>query len=115
MVGSAPTTKLQNEGVDVSWVAPDEGALSWVCGFGISAESKNIAASYALINHYLSAEMQAIIASQGFAITNPEAMPLIPAEDRDAADPAQLGSMIPEVEADYQEEWDAAWQEIQVG
>lgn len=113
--GLGTTTKLQKEGVDVTWVAPVEGALSWVCGFGISADSKNVAASYALINHYLSAEMQALIASQGFTITNPEAMPLIPEEDRDAADPAQLGSMIPEVEADYQEEWDAAWQEIQVG
>lgn len=113
--GLGTTAKLQKEGVDVAWVAPNEGALSWVCGFGISSESDNVAASYALINHYLSAEMQAIIASQGFSITNPEAMPLIPKEERDAADPAQLGSMIPEVEAEYQEEWDQAWQEIQVG
>ena len=69
--------------------------LLGLCGFGISAESKNVAASYALINHYLSAEMQALIASQGFSIINPEAMPLIPEEEREAADPAQLGSMIP--------------------
>ena len=113
--GLGTTTKLQNEGVDVGWVAPDEGALSWVCGFGISSESKNVAASYALINHYLSAEMQAIIASQGFLITNPEAIPLIPAEERAAADPSQLEAMIPEEEADYQDEFDQAWQEIQVG
>jgi len=113
--GKGTVTKMQKEGLDVAWVAPQEGALSWVCGFGISADSKNVAASYALINHYLSAEMQALIAGQGFSIVNPEAMPLIPEEERDAADPAQLGSMIPEVEADYQKEWDQAWQEIQVG
>jgi spermidine/putrescine-binding protein len=113
--GLGTVAKLQKEGVDVEWVAPEEGALSWVCGFGISAESENVAASYALINHYLSPEMQAIIASQGFSITNPEAMPLIPKEDREAADPAALASMIAEVEPAYQEEWDAAWQQVQVG
>ena len=113
--GKGTTTKLQKEGVDVEWVAPEEGALSWICGFGISSESQNVAASYALINHYLSPEMQALIAQQGFSIVNPEAMPLIPEELRDDADPSQLESMIAEVEPDYQEEWDAAWQEIQVG
>jgi spermidine/putrescine transport system substrate-binding protein len=113
--GLGTTAKLQKEGVDVEWIAPEEGALSWICGFGISSESENVSAAYALINHYLSPEMQAVIASQGFSIVNPEAMPLIPEEDREAADPSQLESMIAEVEPTYQEEWDAAWQEIQVG
>ncbi|HEX5018763.1 MAG TPA: extracellular solute-binding protein, partial [Actinomycetes bacterium] len=113
--GLGTTTKLQNEGVDVAWVAPEEGALSWICGFGISSESENVPGAYALINHYLSPEMQAVIASQGFSIVNPEAMPLIPKEERESADPSNLESLIPEVEAAYQEEWDQAWQEIQVG
>ena len=113
--GLGTTAKLQKEGVDVEWVAPTEGALSWICGFGISSEAENVAGAYALINHYLSPEMQAVIASQGFSIVNPEAMPLIPKESRDAADPAKLESLIPEVEAAYQKEWDQAWQEIQVG
>jgi len=113
--GLGTVSKLQKEGVDVAWVAPDEGALSWVCGFGISSEAENVSAAYALINHYLSPEMQAVIASQGFSIVNPEAMPLIPKEDRKAADPENLTNMIPEVEATYQKEWDQAWQEIQVG
>lgn len=113
--GLGTVSKLQKEGVDVAWVAPDEGALSWVCGFGISSEAENVSAAYALINHYLSPEMQAVIASQGFSIVNPKAMPLIPKEDRKAADPENLTNMIPEVEATYQKEWDQAWQEIQVG
>jgi len=113
--GLGTTTKLKNEGVNVEWVAPEEGALSWICGFGISSEAENVAAAYALINHYLSPEMQAVIASQGFSIVNPEAMPLIPKDQRDDADPSQLESMIAEIEPTYQEEWDAAWQEIQVG
>lgn len=113
--GLGTTAKLQKEDVNVAWVAPEEGALSWVCGFGISSEAENVAGAYALINHYLSPEMQAVIASQGFSIVNPEAMPLIPEEDRAAADPANLESLIPEVEAAYQKEWDEAWQEIQVG
>ena len=113
--GLGTTTKLKNEGVNVAWVAPEEGALSWICGFGVSSESENVAAAYAFINHYLSPEMQAVIASQGFSIVNPKAMPLIPEDQRDDADPSQLESMIAEIEPTYQEEWDTAWQEIQVG
>ena len=52
--GLGTTTKLQEAGVDVSWVPPVEGAMSWVCGLAISADSQNIPASYAIINHYLS-------------------------------------------------------------
>jgi spermidine/putrescine transport system substrate-binding protein len=113
--GLGTTAKLQKEGVNVAWVAPDEGALSWVCGFGISSESENVAAAYAFINHYLSPQMQAVIASQGFSIVNPKAMPFIPKDQQKAADPENLKSLIPEVEADYQKEWDEAWQQIQVG
>lgn len=113
--GLGTTTKLQNAGVDVSWVPPVEGAMSWVCGLALSAKSENIAASYAIINHYLAPETQAAIAALGFGITNPKAIPLIPKDERATADPAALDGMIAEVEPAYPEEWDEAWQEIQVG
>lgn len=113
--GRGTATKLQNAGVDVTWVAPEEGALSWVCGLSISSKSKNIPASYAIINHYLTPAMQAATAELGFGITNPEALPLIPQQDRESADPSALDGMIAEVEPANPEEWDQAWQEIQVG
>ena len=46
--------------------------------------------AYAFINHYLSPEMQAVIASQGFSIVNPKAMPLIPKKTARRADPSNL-------------------------
>ena len=113
--GLGTATKLQNAGVDVTWVPPVEGALSWVCGLSIGAKTKNLAASYAIINHYLTPEMQAATAALGFGITNPKAMHLIPEDQRDLADPTALEGMIAEVEPANPEEWDAAWQEIQVG
>ncbi|HVQ17464.1 MAG TPA: extracellular solute-binding protein [Actinomycetes bacterium] len=113
--GRGTATKLQEDGVDVTWVPPKEGALSWICGFGISADNENLPASYAMIDHFLSPPMQAVTANLGYAITNPKALPLIPAEERKAADPAALKNLIAEVEPAYPDEWDQAWQEIQVG
>jgi spermidine/putrescine-binding protein len=113
--GLGTATKLQEAGVDVSWVPPVEGAMSWVCGFAISKDSENLPASYAIINHYLSPKSQATIASQGFAITNPKALPLIPKDQRAGASPATLKNMIAEVEPTNSQQWNEAWQEIQVG
>ena len=45
---------LQAEGEPVEWVAPKEGALSWVCGLGITSEAENIDAAYKLINYFVS-------------------------------------------------------------
>jgi spermidine/putrescine transport system substrate-binding protein len=113
--GRGTAHKLQEAGVDVTWVAPKEGGLSWVCGLGVSSESKNIPASYALIEHFLSPKMQAVTADLGYAITNPKALPLIPKAERADADPAALKNLIAEVEPANPTEWDAAWQEVQVG
>ena len=113
--GLGTTAKLQNEDVDVAWVAPDEGALSWICGFGISSEAaerrRGLRADQPLPvprdagGHRLA----------GLLDREPRGHAPDPQEDRGAADPANLESLIPEVEPAYQEEWDEAWQEIQVG
>ena len=113
--GRGTANKMEEGGVDVTWVAPKEGGLSWICGLGVSAESKNVAASYALIEHFLSPPMQVVTAELGYAITNPKALPLIPAAERADADPAALEGLIAEVEPANPEEWDEAWQQVQVG
>ena len=51
---------LQAEGEPVEWVAPDEGALSWVCGLGITSDAENIDAAYKLINYFVSKPAQAM-------------------------------------------------------
>jgi hypothetical protein len=59
--------------------------------------------------------MQVVTAELGYAITNPKALPLIPAAERADADPAALEGLIAEVEPANPDEWDDAWQQVQVG
>lgn len=50
--------RLSDEGVNVVYVAPEEGEISWNCGHGISANAGNVDAAYALINHYMTPDVQ---------------------------------------------------------
>ena len=84
--------QLQAEGEPVEWVAPTEGALSWVCGLGITSKAENIDAAYKLINYFVSPPAQAIAAQNGFAIVNPAAVAKVPARvPRDRRPALDLG------------------------
>jgi spermidine/putrescine transport system substrate-binding protein len=61
---SSLVATLGSEGVDVAYVAPLEGEVSWNCGHGIAAGAKNLDAAYALINHYMSVESQVAFAEE---------------------------------------------------
>lgn len=50
--------RLTDEGVNAEYVSPEEGEVSWNCGHGISANAPNEAAAYALINHYMTPDVQ---------------------------------------------------------
>ena len=60
---SGQAKRLEEAGVPVEWVAPREGTLSWVCGFGITSKAENLDAAYRLINWQASPEAQAIRAA----------------------------------------------------
>ena len=45
-----------------TYVVPTEGQLTWVCGYGIATQTKNLDAAYAALNWYNSPEPQAFYA-----------------------------------------------------
>jgi spermidine/putrescine transport system substrate-binding protein len=111
--GRGTTQAMIDDGVPVEWVAPNEGALSWVCGLAITSKAQNIDAAYRLINYYASPEAQAISAKLGYVAMNPQALKLLPKRYVPTADPRNLKSAIPETEPANAEAYDRAWQEVQ--
>ncbi len=107
--------RIRDAGVPVEWVEPSEGALSWVCGLAIPAESANPDAAYALINWQASPEAQAIRADGGYVVTNPEAIPLAAESARKTADPAVLDDAIAETEPPDYDLWTRQFEEFQAG
>lgn len=113
--GRGSAADLKTAGVPVEWVAPEEGAMAWACGLGISADAKNIDAAYKLINYYVSEEGQLPIAEAGLTVVNPNVMPDVPKENRFTADPGSLDNVIAEVQPDNWQTWDRAWREVEAG
>jgi spermidine/putrescine-binding protein len=111
--GRGTTQAMIDDGVPVRWVAPKEGALSWVCGLAITSKAQNLDAAYRLINYYASPEAQAISAKMGYVAMNPAALARLPKRYHATADPRNLETAIPETEPDNAEAYDRAWQEVQ--
>jgi spermidine/putrescine transport system substrate-binding protein len=111
--GPGIAQRMIDDGVPVEWIAPTEGALSWVCGLSITARAQNVDAAYRLINWQASPQAQAIRADDGYVLTNPEAMPLVSAEAKPTADPASIDGAVPETQRPIEDEWVHAFQEFQ--
>ncbi len=110
--GRGTTEAMADDGLPVEWVAPREGALSWVCGLAISSQAENIDAAYKLIDYYASAEAQAISAEMGFVAMNPAALPLVDQKFKQSADPRNLETAIAQTEPANADVYDRAWQEV---
>ncbi len=113
--GRGTAEEINASGGEVTWVAPKEGTLSWICGLGISAKAANPDAAYSFINYYTSKPAQAIVGGLGYVITNPTALEEVPEEHRRTADPADLTGTIAQVEPSNAKVWRSAWQEIEAG
>ena len=113
--GRGTAQDMIDDGLPVEWIAPDEGALSWVCGLGLTADAQNLQAAYRLIDYYTSPEAQAISASLGFVAMNPDALATVPAKFHDTADPNNLKTSIPETQPEASDAYDRAWQEVAAG
>ena len=113
--GRGTVQTMVDDGVPTEWIAPKEGALSWVCGLAITSNAQNIDAAYKLINYYASPKAQAISGDQGFVAMNPKALPLVSPEFRKSADPRNLANAIPQTEPDNADVYERAWQEVQAG
>ena len=110
---SGQAKRMQDAGLPVEWIAPDEGTLSWVCGFGITSKAENLDAAYRLINWQASPKAQAIRGKNGYVVTNPDAMPLVPEADRATADPSSLADAIPETYPPLYDQWARAFETFQ--
>ncbi|HET6831235.1 MAG TPA: extracellular solute-binding protein [Solirubrobacterales bacterium] len=110
--GRGTTQAMVDDGVPVEWIAPEEGAMSWVCGLAITSKAQNLDAAYKLINYYASPEAQAISGDMGFVAMNPKALPLVSPEFKKSADPRNLENAIPQTEPDNADVYDRAWQEV---
>ena len=62
--GRGTVQTMVDDGVPAEWIAPKEGALSWVCGLAITSNAQNIDAAYKLINYYASPQAQATPATR---------------------------------------------------
>jgi len=113
--GRGTAEEINSNGGEVTWVAPKEGTLSWICGLGISAEAKNVDAAYSFIDYYVSKPAQAIVGDLGYVITNPTALSEVSEEFRETANPADLKDTIPQAEPENADVWRSAWQEIEAG
>ncbi|MGE0215136.1 ABC transporter substrate-binding protein [Mycolicibacterium sp.] len=113
--GRGTAEQINENGGDVTWVAPKEGTLSWICGLGISADAANSDAAYELIDYYISKPAQAITGDLGYVITNPTALSEVSEEFRESADPSALTGTMAQVEPANAEVWRSAWQEIEAG
>ena len=111
--GRGTAIAAEEAGVPVEWIAPEEGPLSWICGLGIPAGSANLPAAYKLINYYTSPAAQAQSAEEGYVVTNPKALPLVPKKWKESADPASVKNAIAEREPPNYEEYVHAWQEVE--
>ena len=110
--GRGTTEAMADDGLPVEWVAPAEGALSWVCGLAITSKAENIDAAYKLIDYYASPEAQAISAEMGFVAMNPDALPLVSKQFQDSADPRNLETAIAQTEPENADVYERAWQEV---
>jgi spermidine/putrescine transport system substrate-binding protein len=113
--GRGTTQAMIDDGVPVEWIAPEEGALSWVCGLAITSKAQNIDAAYKIIDYYASAKAQAISGDMGFVAMNPDALPMVSPAFRKSADPRNLDNAIPQTEPDNADVYERAWQEVQAG
>lgn len=113
--GRGTAEQINDNGGEVTWVAPKEGTLSWICGLGISADAANVDAAYELIDYYISTSAQAITGDLGYVITNPTALSEVSEEFRETADPSALAGTIAQAEPVNAEAWRNAWQEIEAG
>jgi spermidine/putrescine transport system substrate-binding protein len=113
--GRGSAQEMLDEGIPVKWVAPKEGAISWICGFAITSKAKNIDAAYGIIDDYLSPATQAVSAKSGFVVTNGKALAKVPARHRETADPASLANAIAETEPKNVRAYERAFQRVQAG
>ena len=110
---------LAREGLPAKYVIPKEGALAWICGFGISSESANLDNAYGLISYYNSPQPEAWYAKNyTYWVFNTDAPALLSpklVKSIGLDKPEQLQQAIPLVIPDNYDDWLRVWQAFKKG
>jgi spermidine/putrescine transport system substrate-binding protein len=106
----------ERSGVPAEYVVPEEGQLTWVCGYGIASGAKNVDAAYAALNWYNSPEPQKFYAeSYTYWVFNQKTLDVVSQETIDAIGldhPEQLQQAIPLVIPDNYDRWLRVFQKL---
>ncbi len=106
-------------GMPAEYVVPSEGQLTWVCGYGITADTKNLDAAYAALNWYDSPAPQAFYAkSYTYWVFNRLTLGLLPQkliETIGLDHPEQLQQAVPLVIPDNYDRWMRVFQTLKRG
>jgi spermidine/putrescine transport system substrate-binding protein len=113
---------LKKQGLPVDMMVPKEGILTWVAGFTMHKNAKNIDACYDLISAWTAAKSGAwLIDNYGYGSTNSKAYEIVPAErlaELGFADPRKVleGSIFFKALApEYSEKYENLANEVQAG
>ncbi len=109
-------TLAEEEGIPVKYVSPEEGALSWICGYSILKGTKVPMAAHALLNHYLDPELQYIEATDfEYFVANQKVLDLLDEEEIALVGldhPEEVQKAHAEITPDNYDQWLQAWEEV---
>ncbi len=57
-----PAASMKRDGKPVSYMAPQEGAITWVDGWALTAAAANVEQAHALLDYLMTAEISALVA-----------------------------------------------------
>jgi len=106
------------DGMNVQFVAAEEGQMLWTCGYGISPDiaEENLDAAYALLNWYTSLPPQTYAATTWNYLTSNvgiiDAVPQKVVEEASLDSLFTLENAIPASPPDDRAAWVAAWTEV---
>ncbi|NPA06363.1 MAG: extracellular solute-binding protein [Chloroflexi bacterium] len=106
----------EDDGLPVAFVAPEEGALSWVCGYAILKGTERPNAAHALIDHYLDPQIQYIEATDfEYFVSNQKVLELLSEEEIEASgldNPEAIAQAHVEILPDNYDRWLQIWEEV---
>lgn len=107
---------LEKEGIPAEFVFAEEGQLTWICGYGLSANAQNLDAAYAILNWETEPEVQAFFAEEyNYLVSNQRTLELLDEKlvRRIGLDhPEQLAAAIPLKIPENYDRWLEVWREF---
>jgi len=107
---------MEREQIPAAFAFPREGQLTWICGYGLSANAQNLDAAYAILNWETEPEIQAFFAEEyNYLVSNRRTLELLDEKliRRIGLDhPEQLAQAIPLMIPENYDRWLEVWREF---